>query len=70
MNGFGVTCCNCRRSWILTIETSLYLQLDLSTRPCPYCEAYTLSSSSDDRGSRVLRGEGGRRPENPGQNGE
>ncbi len=39
-----VTCASCSRSWKLNSHDSLYLQLDLSSRPCPHCEAYTLSS--------------------------
>ncbi len=43
MNGSAVvTCNNCKRSWALGTDTSLFFQLDLCTRPCPWCEAYTL----------------------------
>lgn len=46
-----VTCNNCKRSWALGIDTSLFLQLDLGTRPCPWCESYTLGcrDEADDR---------------------
>ena len=38
-----IVCVSCHRSWALSIEDSLYLELDLASRPCPHCEAYTLS---------------------------
>jgi hypothetical protein len=43
MKAVVVTCASCSRSWKLNLHDSLYLQLDLSSRPCPHCEAYTLS---------------------------
>ena len=45
MNGLELTCSTCKRTWSLNIEASLYVQLDISTRPCPYCESYTLSEA-------------------------
>lgn len=45
MNGLDVTCSTCKRTWSLNIAASLYVQLDMSTRPCPYCESYTLSEA-------------------------
>jgi hypothetical protein len=38
-----ITCASCHRSWVLSVDDSLYLELDLASHPCPYCEAYTLS---------------------------
>jgi hypothetical protein len=43
MKAVTVICATCLRSWKLDQPDSLYLQLDLSSRPCPHCEAYTLS---------------------------
>ncbi len=43
MKALVITCDSCRQSWKLGLQASLYLQLDLSSRPCPHCEAYTLS---------------------------
>jgi hypothetical protein len=43
MKAVVVTCASCSRSWKLNLHNSLYLQLDLSSRPCPHCEAYTLN---------------------------
>lgn len=45
MKGLELTCSTCKRTWSWNIETSLYVQLDISTRPCPYCESYTLSEA-------------------------
>jgi hypothetical protein len=38
-----ITCASCHRSWALWVGYSLYLELDLASRPCPHCEAYTLT---------------------------
>ena len=38
-----ITCASCHRSWVLSVDDSLYLELDLASRPCPLCEAYTLN---------------------------
>jgi hypothetical protein len=46
MKAVVVTCASCSRSWKLNQHESLYLQLDFSSRPCPHCEAYTLSCRS------------------------
>ena len=43
MTPLCITCANCHRSWALSVGDSLYLELDLVSRPCPHCEAYTLS---------------------------
>jgi hypothetical protein len=38
-----VVCNSCHRTWEVSGGESVYLQLELLSRPCPYCEAYTLS---------------------------
>jgi hypothetical protein len=43
MTPLCTTCASCHRSWALWVDDSLYLELDLVSRPCPNCEAYTLS---------------------------
>ena len=61
MGGVSVTCGNCQRSFTLAVDASTYLLLELESRPCPYCDAYTLSTRTvaDDqavsRPSRVRR---------------
>jgi hypothetical protein len=42
----GIYCNCCHRSWNVAVAESLYLQLDLLSRPCPHCEAYTLSQAA------------------------
>jgi hypothetical protein len=42
MTPLCITCASCHRSWALGVADSLYLGLDLASRPCPHCEAYTL----------------------------
>jgi uncharacterized protein (UPF0212 family) len=64
MKAIVVTCASCSRSWKLNQPDSVYLQLDLSSRPCPHCEAYTLSCRSSADGSGVRRHR--RRPERSG----
>jgi len=58
MGGVVVTCDSCHRSFTLAVDASPYLQLDLESRPCPFCEAYTLSTraaSDPDRAERPFR---------------
>jgi hypothetical protein len=43
MTPLRITCTSCHRGWALSVGDSLYLELDLASRPCPHCEAYTLS---------------------------
>jgi hypothetical protein len=43
MIGTEIVCSSCRRHWPLPEMAAVYSQMDLSTRPCPHCEAYTLS---------------------------
>jgi len=43
MNGVEMTCQTCSRSWRLPVTASPYLLLELTSQPCPYCEAATLS---------------------------
>ena len=43
MTSLCIICVSCHRSWALSVDGSLYLELDLASRPCPHCEAYTLS---------------------------
>jgi hypothetical protein len=45
MTPLCISCASCHRSWALSVEDSLYLELDLVSRPCPHCEAYTLNCS-------------------------
>ncbi len=47
-----IACANCGRSWKLSLFDPLYLQLELSSRPCPHCEAYTLSCQETRESSR------------------
>jgi hypothetical protein len=55
MKALIVTCASCSRSWKLNQPDSVYLQIDLSSRPCPHCEAYTLSSRSSTDSSGLHR---------------
>jgi hypothetical protein len=43
MSGVEITCLTCRRGWRLPVAGSPYLLLELTSQPCPYCEAATLS---------------------------
>src|SRR6516164_3725204 len=43
MTPLCISCASCHRSWALSVDDSLYLELDLASRPCPHCEAYTLN---------------------------
>ena len=43
MSGVAVACESCGRNFVLPVAGSPHLLLDLQSRPCPYCEAYTLS---------------------------
>jgi hypothetical protein len=43
MSGTTIVCLSCQRRWQLPGTDPAYSQMDLSTRPCPHCEAYTLS---------------------------
>ncbi len=38
----NIVCYNCGGKWKSYPPPSLYLELDLTTQPCPKCEAYTL----------------------------
>jgi hypothetical protein len=38
MEGLKITCSNCRRRWILPVAESFYVQSDVESRPCPFCE--------------------------------
>jgi hypothetical protein len=42
MSAVCITCDSCRRSWTLSFEDSAPFAVDIASRPCPYCEAYTL----------------------------
>ncbi len=44
MAGILVICESCRRSFNLAVDASPYLLLELQSRPCPFCEAYTLGA--------------------------
>jgi hypothetical protein len=39
----GIICSSCQRIWRVSVPESVYLQMELLSRPCPYCEACTLS---------------------------
>ena len=64
MNGLSITCVSCQRSWRLAVDASPYVLLDLASRPCPFCEAGTLSCldsqgvTSAPRRSRARCGSG------------
>ena len=70
MSVLRVTCGSCGRGWYIAGNVSVYFQLELVSRPCPYCEAYALSCA-DGPGRRprrrllssTSRGEG--RPDQP-----
>jgi hypothetical protein len=38
-----IICASCHRSWVLSVDYSVHLELELESHPCPQCEAYTLS---------------------------
>jgi hypothetical protein len=59
MNGVEIMCGTCRRGWRLPLTASPYLLLELTSQPCPYCEAATLSWR--DAGPHPEPGRGGRR---------
>jgi hypothetical protein len=42
MSAVCITCDSCCRSWTLSFEDSAPFAVDVASRPCPYCEAYTL----------------------------
>jgi hypothetical protein len=75
MGGVLVTCKKCHRNFTLAVDASPYLLFDLQSRPCPYCEAYTLSSRAADeeelparphparRHPRIWRGAGDSAPD-------
>jgi uncharacterized protein CbrC (UPF0167 family) len=48
MKGKVVTCMSCGRRWPVAVHDSLYLLIELSSRPCPHCEAYTLTITDDN----------------------
>jgi hypothetical protein len=54
MSVLRVTCGSCNRGWYIAGQVTVYFQLDLLSRPCPYCEAYALSCV--DVSSRRLPG--------------
>ena len=43
MSGVAVACESCGRDFVLPVAGSPHLVLELQSRPCPYCDAYTLS---------------------------
>jgi hypothetical protein len=38
-----IVCISCHNHWRVDVPDSVYLQLDVSSQPCPACEAYTLT---------------------------
>ena len=44
MNTYKVACHSCGDSWQLAGTWSAYEQEAMESRPCPHCDAYTLSS--------------------------
>jgi hypothetical protein len=61
VSNLSIICGTCRRSWRLAVDFSIYVLLDLTSRPCPYCGADTLNccdaggTPSAARRSRPLR---------------
>lgn len=44
MNTYKVACHSCGYSWLLAGNWSAYERDAVESRPCPHCDAYTLSS--------------------------
>lgn len=44
MNTYKVACHSCGDSWQLAGTWSAYEREAMESRPCPHCDAYTLSS--------------------------
>ena len=42
MSAVCITCDSCGRNWTLGFEDSAPFAAEVASRPCPYCEAYTL----------------------------
>ena len=61
MNGVEIICETCHRGWRLPPTASPYLLLQLTSQPCPYCEAATLSCR--DAAPQAEPGWPGRRPQ-------
>jgi hypothetical protein len=55
MKELMITCASCRQSWKLEVEESVYLELDLTSRPCPCCEACTLTCQEGRTAGRRAR---------------
>ena len=46
--GLSISCGSCQQSWVLDVDSSLYLRLDIATRPCPLCGECTLACQDHD----------------------
>lgn len=74
MSLLRVTCGSCGRGWYIAGNVSVYFQLELLSRPCPYCEAYALNCA-DVSGRRLPRRRapvadgGGQNPDPPAVDG-
>lgn len=43
MGRLWIVCASCKGTWPLAGTSSLYVEMQLMTQPCPRCEAYTLN---------------------------
>lgn len=43
VGSLSIICDTCHRSWRLAVAVSVYVLLDLASRPCPFCGASTLN---------------------------
>jgi hypothetical protein len=55
MSVLRVTCGSCGRGWYIGGNISVYFQLELVSRPCPYCEAYALCCADVSGRRQALR---------------
>ncbi len=47
-----IFCAACRRRWPVSAQECTYLELEVMTRPCPYCEGYMLSVRTEETARR------------------
>jgi hypothetical protein len=57
MNRIWIVCSTCGGRWPLDVELSTYVELDIVSRPCPSCEAFTLGCTRVDDSSPRRRHE-------------
>ncbi len=69
MSHAQIRCANCLRTWKLPCDHLSFVVIDLATRPCPYCEAYTLgcAEGKDATAAPPSRGPAGLRRRVPAQ---